>query len=113
MYKVILSDEFWSRLEKFIRSYSLIFEKLYTDTWIENEHIIVENYKRTAEQFKKEILKELFQAFSEKLVFGRKINSDNTFSFILYERSFVVIIHYTEDTHTQTRYLETILFTKK
>jgi len=88
MYKVILKDTFIESVSVFIRSYSEIFEKLYSDTWIANEDIIVENYRQAWREFKNQVFQEVDRIFSQEFVLGRKINSDKTLSFILNEMKF-------------------------
>ena len=70
-------------------------------------------YKKIGEEFVDVILWYIRKNLSEEKILGRKINEDNSFSIYIHERSFLIIIDYTEVVSTKIRYIEDILFTKK
>jgi len=45
MYSLEFSDDAIISIRNFIDSYDNIFIKLFTDTWIDNEKLIIEQYK--------------------------------------------------------------------
>ena len=68
MYSIQYSDNFFIHLEEFIISYSSIFEKLYNDTGIEDEYIIVENYRKISRQFKEKLLNSIQEQMLQETI---------------------------------------------
>ena len=113
MFKIIIEERAEKQLDIFVNSYKNIYRNLFFDSWIFSEKIIIQNYENTGDEFVDVILGYIQKNISSNIVLWRKINSENSYSLIFTERSFLIIIDYTEDIETKTRFIENIIFTKK
>ena len=112
MYSVVFTEKSEYALDIFINSYRDIFFSLYSDTGIQDKEMILSNYRSTTQTFKEAILQKIEKIFSDDVIFWRR-KWEKASSFIFRERSFLIIIDYTEDTESKTRYIENIIFTRK
>ncbi len=113
MYNIIIQRVASESLDGFINSYRSVFFTLYMDTWIQNEDLILDNYRKTSKEFKEDLLMKIQSKLFWEMVLWRRVTDNNTFSVIFQERSFLIIIDYSEDAQNKTRFIENIIFTKK
>lgn len=113
MFKIIIESLAEEKLDAFVNAYKNIYRNLFYDSWILEESIIIQNYENIGDSFVDFILSYLQKNLIPTLVLWRKVNEDGSFSLVLRERSFLIIVDYTEDISTQTRFIEDIIFTKK
>jgi len=112
MFNIIYSDRFYLKLDKFINSYKDIYIDLYSDTWIQDENIIINNYVFLWNSLYNTIIWKIDEKINEKLLLWRCGNGDNTY-FILRLTNFVIFVFYREDNILNERYIEEIEFYKK
>ena len=113
MYRIIYSQESRDQLDIFINSYKWIFTKLFIDFWIQDVELIISNYENIWDNFYTIIRDRIWTKIATEKVLWRKMNWENNYSLIFKERNFLIIVDYTEDTETKTRYIENIIFTRK
>ena len=114
MYKIIYSQKSKEQLDIFINSYKWTFIQLFIDSWIQDVERIISNYESIWDTFYIGIRDKIWEKITAEKVLGRKMNWEgDSYSLIFRERSFLIIIDYTEDTESKTRYIENIIFTRK
>lgn len=113
MYKIIIEDFVFNQIDNFIDSYTNIFLKRFNDTWIFDEYLIVEEYKKSSNLLNENIYKTIQAKLTEEKVLWYKKVSNSKFESIIFVWNYMMILSYIEDTETKVRYIEDISFHKK
>ncbi len=113
MFNIRYSYEAYSQIDSFINSYKNIFLKLYSDTWIEDEDLIIKNYVDIWNKFYLNIKTVLENTFKHEVVFWKSIDKDNKNYITISINNFRLFVHYTESISLKERYIENIEFFRK
>lgn len=113
MYKIIIEDFVVQQIDNFIDSYTNTFLKRFNDTWIFDEYLIVEEYKKSSYLLNDSIYKTIqIKLIEEQVLWYKQISTDMSQS-IIFVWNYMIILSYTEDTKEKIRYVENISFHKK
>lgn len=112
MPKVLLTEKARIELHVFIRNYEESFVELYTDSGIENEDEIIENFLQSGRSLYQKIRNTIAEKLSPKKVFGRKpIGDVNELSFFIGHR--LIIVFFSDNSEANERWVESIFINKK
>ena len=113
MYKIFISEDAHYLINKFIIYYRSKFLDLYSDTWIEDESLIRNNYIKASKIFKNNIYSNINIILKEKSILG-KIPKENSIYIVTFTvGNFRIFIHYKESISLKERYIEDIEFSRK
>jgi len=73
MYKIIIDDFVSIQIDNFIDSYTNTFLKRFNDTWIFDEYLIVEEYKKKSVKLNEDIYYWIQEKLSDEKVLWYKI----------------------------------------
>lgn len=113
MFSIKYSDIFYSSLDLFINSYKNTFIKLYSDTWIVDEKIIIDSYVYLWNSLYNTIISKIDHKLKEDLILWRSKNNKGQNCTIIKLTSFVIFLYYSEDTTINSRYIENVEFFKR
>ena len=100
-------------LSIFIEQYENALIKLYSDTGIWSEYVMLENLQKTTDTLFIDIFSEVRLRLSKKIVFGRKAPATFWTEISFYARKRMVIVFYSENTKEQVRWVESISIDRK
>ncbi len=113
MHKIIYSYNSEYLIDKFLYGFRSWYEKLYSDTWIENEYLIKDSYIALTKSMKEFIRKQIYEKLSEETIFWYKLYEDWQKSVKIFLKSFMLEIFYEEDLDEKIRFIENIKISKK
>ena len=113
MFNVIFSRKSELKIEKFILSYKNNFLSLFSDTWIYNEEIIIQNYINLSNNFHKEILDKIENYLSNSQVYWYKVINQRLKWIYIKIKSFLIFVEYEEKRRSKIRIVKNIIFNKK
>lgn len=113
MYKIFYSDKSYYQIENFVNIYKTNFQKLYTDTWIESEQMILKNYEELWDKFYSLIKIQITNKFIAEKILWKSETTTWLFMITLSVNNFKLFIHYKEDKKIKERYIENIEIYKK
>ena len=113
MFNIKYSQEAYENLDNFINSYKNVFIKLYTDTWIDDEKIIIQNYIALWNALYTKIKGKIIHILTPDIVlwFSKKGNIEKYC--ITQIDNIRIFIHYTENVNKKERNIEKLEFHKK
>ncbi len=76
MYKIYYDREFYLKMSNFSNYLKNYFYKLYTDTWIIDEEIIMESYEKSIDLLQKQIIDKI-ENFCKDWILWRKVLSES------------------------------------
>ena len=112
MYNIIYKDESLIIIRKFSLWYINSFISLYSDSGLENELEILQNYDKIWYELRKEIKTKINDNLSQKEVFWYKLLNWEK-SIKIYLKSFMLEIYFEEDEKEKIRFIEKIIINKK
>ena len=113
MYKIIINDFVSSKIDNFIDSYTDIFLKRFNDTWIFDEYLIIEEYKKKSVKLNENIYYKIKEKLSEEKVLWYKKTLEKQLECIIFVWNYMLILWYTEEDNNKIRLIENISFHKK
>lgn len=113
MYRIIIEDFVVNKIDNSIDSYTNTFLKRFNDTWIFDEFLIIEEYKKSSNLLNENIYKTIQAKLTEEKVLWYKKISTNKFESIIFVWNYMVILLYIEDIEIKMRYVDDISFHKK
>lgn len=112
MYKIIISEYVLDKIDNFMESYLNSFLSLFEDSWIDNVHLIEDNYIKISEELKIKIISWIKNTFKEKIIW-KKIWENNELSVVILVGNYRLFIDFTENLEEKIRFIENIEFYKK
>jgi hypothetical protein len=112
MLKVVYSQESFEELERFISSYKSVFKKLYVDTWLDDEKLIIENYIKVWNLLYEKIITKLEYICSQEKILWISKNYESDYVVVSLER-LRIFIYFSENKALKERYIEHLEFFKK
>lgn len=113
MYKVVIIDSTYFKIDKFINSFSSNFVKMYTNTWMYNEDLIQDSYIELWERFRELIISNIKNKFINENILWTHIselwNQYTTISI----NNFRLFIYYIEEKENNLRIIEDIEIFKR
>jgi hypothetical protein len=114
MYKVVFENLVYNKIDKFIDWYTNIFLKMFNDTWIYNEYLIVDEYRKRSIKLNEEIYNSIFSKLSSDVILWcKKLNNQDEFKSIIFVWNFMIIISYKNQEFLKTRLVYDITFHKR
>lgn len=113
MYSIKYSSKSYKDIDNFINSYKNIFKKLYNDTGIDNEDIIIQNYVNVSNKLYSNIKNKIESIFKEDILLWKRESSDNDIYIIASIDRLRMFIYFSEDNNEKIRFIEEIEFFKK
>lgn len=112
MFKIKYSQEAFIDIDNFINSYKNIFKKIYSDTWIYDEDLIISNYYSIWDNLYHKIKDNIERNFNKNNLLWQHVK-DNKKNFIIMSiNNFRLFIYYSENLELKERYIEKIEFLK-
>jgi|SRR3989344_799432 len=112
MPKVLLTEKARIELYVFVHNYEESFVELYTDSGIENEDEIIENFLQSGRSLYQKIRSTIYEKLSPEKVFGRKPAGDvNELNFFIGNR--LIIVFFSDNKETNERWVESIFIDRK
>lgn len=102
-----------AELESFVDRYRDAFRTLYSDTGLWNEDLIIAGYEQNTEQLYFTIRHTIAAHLTKRPVFGRKRAAEGWFEVHLSIESRHIVVLYSEDKKTSTRWVESISIGRK
>ncbi len=113
MYKIIYSHKSYIQIDNFINSYKEWFIRMFSDTWIDNEDLIINSYIQIWNNFYKNIIDNIKKTFQvNSILWKHKSEKWETF-IIISVNNYRLFIYYKENNNLKERYIESIEFFKK
>ena len=112
MYSIIFKEKFYKILYNFLKSYRDVFKKLYSDTWIPNEHLLFQTYVESSDKIEEEIIDKIENYLQEKVIWYRLYETWEK-SIKIFLKSFMLEVYFEEDEKEKIRFIEKILINKK
>ena len=113
MYKLIYEPKSYFQLDNFINSYKEVFKKIYFDTWIYTENLIINTYIEAWEKLREEISNLIQSKISSDIVLWKKISENEQYSIVISLWNYRLFIDYSENIQEKIRYIENIEIYKK
>ena len=113
MFKVSITSNAVLKQETFILSYRNIFLRLYSDTGIQDEKHIIDNYMKLSTHLSKQIEDIIFWVLEQNIVLWRKEDEMDIFLIIRRCEWFYIHIKYHENIVLQERTILDLIFYKK
>lgn len=113
MYKVIFSENAYHKLDSFIDWFSSTFVKMYTDTGIYDEKLILNSYIELWDKFNDLIVDKINDIFIQEKIYWTSQTSSNLISTTISINNFRLFVYYSEDKNSQSRFIEDIEFFRK
>lgn len=113
MYKIKYSNEAFIQIDNFINSYKNIFKRIYLETWIHDENLIINNYFEIGDKLSKNIKKSIENSFDKELVLWKSIEESKNEFVIISTNNFKLFVYYSYKKDLKERYIENIEFFKK
>ena len=113
MFSLIYQDLFYKKLDFFIESSLKNHLDRFSDTWIENEFLIVWNYIEKSKNFKTSILNSVEKILFEEKILWYSILENNNFEITTIVWNYRLFIEYWEDNDDKIRFVENIRFFNK
>ncbi len=112
MYKIIKSENFRNQVNDFTERFLSKYIDLFSDTGIENEILIQNNYIEASSNLHRDILTKVDEIFSSEIL-PKRVWESGKLSCVVFVGNFRLFIDYTEDKEEQIRYIENIKFSRK
>ena len=100
-------------LNSYAAHYAEAFVTLYEDSGLWNEELILEGYRKSAKRIRDEILDSIQLHLSRKQIVGRKEIKHGWYEISFHVDTRLIIVHYSEDKQTNTRWVESISIGRK
>ena len=111
MYRLEFEEKFSQKMDIFLESYRNIFKRLYSDTWIEDEDLLIRTYLENTEAIEKSIYSKIGEILLSDFVWYKILNWKRSIKIFL--KSFMLEIFYEEDIQEKIRFIENIEINKK
>lgn len=96
------------QMTSFLDAYEKAFVQLFNDSGIWSEDIIIEQYRKSAQNIYDLIFERVLLKLSDKKVLGRKRQKQNLFEIRFYVGSRLIIVYYSEDIKNNERIVESV-----
>ena len=113
MYSINYSEQAYLSIDNFVNWYKKYFISLYTDTWIDDENIIINNYIEVWNKLHNNIKSKIEHSLNENKILWIHIDDKNNKYIVLNLDNIRIFVYYIEDIKQNIRYLESIIFYKK
>ena len=100
-------------LNSFSAGYQEAFYDLFLDSGLWNESSIIDGYKQNAKHIRNDILANIRTKLSLRKILGRKVGMRNRYELLFHVARRLVIVFYSEDKETDTRWVESISIDRK
>ncbi len=111
MYRLEFEEKFSKKMDTFLESYRNIFKRLYLDSWIEDEDLLIKTYLENAEAIEKSIYSKIDDILIPDFVWYKILDWKKSIKIFL--KSFILEVFYQEDTQEKIRFIENIEINKK
>lgn len=113
MYNINYSEQAYLSIDNFVNWYKNYFINLYTDTWIDDEYIIINNYIDVWNKLHNNIKSKIENTLCEDKILWVHIDDKKNKYIVLISDNIRVFVYYLENIKVKHRYIENIIFYKK
>ena len=113
MYSIKYSEKAYLSIDDFVNSYKNYFIKLYTDTWIDDENIIINNYIDIWNKLYNNLKFQIENTLNEDKILWIHLDENKNKYIVVSLDNIRIFIYYLEDINLKLRYIEDINFYKK
>jgi hypothetical protein len=113
MYSIKYTHKAYLKIDNFVNSYKSTFIKIYSDTWIEDEKLIIKNYIEVWERFYENIKNKLEDIFTQEIILWKFIDAKQQEHVVLSINNFRMFVYYNEDWKRKERYIDDIEFSRR
>lgn len=113
MFNIKYSYDAYSKLDNFINSYKLSFIKLYSDTGIDDEIIIINNYIEIWNKLYSKIKWKIEEIFYSNIVLWIYLAHNKDKYIICSIDNLRIFVYYSENLKLKERYIENIEFFRR
>ena len=113
MYRVVISNKAYSKIKELIDNFKLIYLQRFSNTWIYNEEIIVQEYLKKAEKIQELIFDKIENYCSDKKIYWSSCYKNELKYFFIKDQFIKMKVFYIEDNKNYIREIHNIEFTRK
>ncbi len=113
MYNIKYSQEAFLSIDNFINSYKNYFIKLYSDTWIDDEEIIIKNYIDIWDRIYNNIKFKIEEYLKLENILWVHLDEYKNKYLVLILDNIRIFLYYSENLNLRERYIENIIFYKR